>query len=220
MSARFFVTGTDTEVGKTHVTAALAAAWRAAGADLRAIKPLATGEPWPGGDARALSAAAGHPPLVHLCLPEPAAPARAAALAGVEIHPGRLLDWLRGAMGEGPALVEGVGGWRVPIAPGFGVPELAQALGFPVLVVAANRLGCINHTLLTVEAVQQAGLSVAGVVLNDAFGCRPALAAWNLSDLRAALGELPVWPFAHGDGAAAGARVLSALGALPPEGQR
>lgn len=217
MSLRYFITGTDTEVGKTHVTAALAAAWRAAGVPVRAIKPLATGEPWPGGDARALGAAAGHPPLVHLCLPEPAAPARSAALAGVEIDPPRLLAWLRGELGAGPGLVEGVGGWQVPIAPGFGVPELAVALGFPVLVVAANKLGVLNHTRLTVDAVRAAGLPVAGVVLNDAFGCRPALAAWNLADLRESLGGVPVWPFAAGEGAAAGARVLRALEALPAE---
>lgn len=64
---------------------------------------------------------------------------------------------------------------------------MATELGLPVVIVAANRLGVLNHTALTVDAIQQRGLEVLGVVLNDAFGCTPELAAWNRDDLRAQL---------------------------------
>jgi dethiobiotin synthetase len=64
-------------------------------------------------------------------------------------------------------IVEGAGGWEVPLAPGFQVADLAAALGLPVVVVAANRLGCLNHTLLTVKAIQARGLRCAGIVLNQ-----------------------------------------------------
>jgi dethiobiotin synthetase len=180
-----FVTGTDTDAGKTVITAALAAALRAAGAPITAAKALATGSPPPGDDAERLGRAAGHPPRCARCLPTPASPARAALLAGEDIDVTALLAWC--AALPRPALLEGVGGFEVPIAPTLRVSGLARALGWPVLVVAQNRLGAVNHSLLTAQAVQAQGLTLAGLVLVDPPGPPGPLQAWNADDLAAAL---------------------------------
>ena len=192
---RLFVTGTDTEVGKSVVTAALAAALRHRGGVV-ALKPLATGGPPPGEDATLIGESAGHPPQVFRTALEAAAPDRAFRQAG-EPPPDRdaLLAWIRGFEQPQPhLLVEGVGGWTVPLGGGLRVSALAAALGYPVLVVAANRLGVLNHTLLTVEAIQQQGLPVAGVVLNDLHASTtPApLRAWNAADLASELPGVPL----------------------------
>jgi dethiobiotin synthetase len=179
-----FVTGTDTDAGKTVVTAALAACLRARGLPVRAAKPLATGEQPPGADAQRIAAAAGHAPLNLVCLPEPASPDRAAREAGTEIDLAATHDWLR-SLGA-PLLVEGVGGWEVPLGRGASVADLGRRLGLPVLIVAPNRLGVLNHVFLTVNAVRARGLWVAGVVLNDSVDRAAAepLASWNAEDLR------------------------------------
>jgi dethiobiotin synthetase len=182
----WFVTGTDTGVGKTAVTAALAATLKARGEPVAALKPIATGSDGPGQDAVLIARAAGHAPRVHTCLPAAAAPHRAAVLAGAPVDFGAVLAWVRDQIGD-PLLVEGVGGWTVPITPTRRVSDLATALSLPVIVVAPNRLGVLNHTLLTVEAIQAAGLPIAAVVLNDHFSADPDLARWNHEDLRAAL---------------------------------
>jgi dethiobiotin synthetase len=185
-----FITGTDTGVGKTVVTAALAAGLRAAGRPVRALKPLATGSLPPSEDAVLLGQAAGHRPQSWLTLHTAASPARAAKEADEELFMHEIIDWIEEQEGE-PLLVEGVGGWRVPIVGRSTIADLAVALGFPVLVVAANKLGVLNHTLLTVDAIRASGCRVAGVVLNDAFECHVDLARWNLEDLREQL-DVPV----------------------------
>lgn len=177
-----FVTGTDTEVGKTVVSAALAAALRARGAPVRAIKCIATGSPPPGPDAALLGMAAGHPPLVTRCLLEPCAPDRAARLAGLQLDLDELERGIRAMAGDGLALVEGVGGWRVPLTETQDVSDLAVGLGLPVVVVAANRLGVLNHALLTVQAVLDRGLPVQGLVLVSPERGSP-LHIWNAEDL-------------------------------------
>ncbi len=169
-----FVTGTDTGVGKTVVSAAIVAALRARGDTVRALKPLITGlddppDPvWPP-DHELLARAAGHDPdEVKLLGYGPAvSPHLAAELAGAPVRPGVLEQGIRAAIRNGEVLVvEGVGGLLVPIAPGYDVRALARALGLPLIVVARTGLGTINHTLLTLEAARGAGLTVAGVVLN------------------------------------------------------
>lgn len=192
-----FVTGTDTDAGKTVVTAAIAAALRARGRTVWALKPLATGGPPPGDDATRISAAAGHPPQVFQTAPVPASPERAFQEAGITPPTlDALLGWIRAFEGD-DLLVEGVGGWEVPLGGGPRVSDLAEALGYPVVVVAGNRLGVISHTLLTVEAIQRRGLTVRGVVLNDVpGGAEPPLRDWNLTDLRAQL-RCPVLPFSQ-----------------------
>ncbi len=160
------VTGTDTGVGKSVVTAALAAALAEAGVAVRALKPVASGvEPGdPGEDAALIGAAAGHAPASFLRLRTPVSPHRAAALEGVTVDPAAIVAWVQANAGA-VTLVEGAGGWEVPFAADWRVSHLGVALGWPVLVVAADRLGVLNHTLLTVAAVRRAGLPVAGVVL-------------------------------------------------------
>ena len=157
----------------------------------------------------------GHPPQVHQVFPFPAAPDRAAKAAGRTLDPEAVRAWIASHRAE-VTLVEGVGGWRVPLAPGWSVDDLAAELGHPVLVVAANRLGVLNHTLLTVEAVRGRGLAVAGVVLNDRFAGAGPLPDWNAEDLRERLpAEVPLARFPAirlPDGlAAAGATLLEAL---------
>ncbi len=202
MTTRLFVTGTDTDVGKTVVAAALAGGLRQLGRAVAAVKPLASGEPPPGTDASLLGQLAGHPPKVLACFEFPAAPTRAMALEGRTVTFADVTQYLENEervlpKASGVLLVEGVGGWRVPLTPDATVDQLAQWLSAPVVVVAANRLGVLNHTLLTVEAVAQAGLPVAGVVLNDHFSTDPRLGAWNHDDLRAHL-SVPVLRFPGG----------------------
>ena len=166
VGARLFITGTDTGVGTTVVTAALAAALAEAGVRVRALKPIASGVEagTPGEDAALLGFAAGHTPRSAYTLAAPISPHLAARREGVQIDPECLAAFVQAESGE-VTLVEGVGGWEVPLLTGFSVASWAVAWGAPVLVVARNRLGVINHTLLTVHAVRARGLELAGVVL-------------------------------------------------------
>ncbi len=206
---RLLITGTDTEVGKTVVTAALAAAIPG----VSALKPLASGSAPPGEDALMLARAAGHAPQVRCCAPLAASPDRAMHEAGMHLDWSGLLSWIRGF--EDPVLVEGVGGFAVPLDRHHRVSDLAVALGYPVLIVAANRLGVISHTLLTVEAILSRGLPLAGVVLNTVpGGATPPLSHWNLSDLRREVpGPVVSFPTVHTDAErlAAGRALLDAL---------
>jgi len=178
-----FITGTDTEVGKSVVTAALAAGFKAQGRAPRAVKPLASGSPPPGEDASLLAQHAGHAPIGFACLPTPASPERAARQAGITIDDDGLMDWCRAQTGD-PLLMEGVGGWAVPLTGATTVEDLAMAMRLPVIIVSANRLGMLNHTLLTVDAVRESGLSIAGIVVNNAMGPSGELQDWNVEDLR------------------------------------
>lgn len=184
-----FVTGTDTEIGKSVTTACLAAALRRTG-KVRALKPVASGvEPGEAGeDATLLARAAGHPvPDGSVRLRAPYSPLRAAILEGVKVPFLETLGWVQAnAEPDGFTLVEGVGGWEVPIGMHWGVPDLAVGVGFPVLVIAADRLGCLNHTVLTVNAVRQRGLTVAGVVLTRSD------AGWTPEDLAHLLPDVPI----------------------------
>jgi len=210
-----FITGTDTEVGKSVVTACLAAAYRAAGRSPRAVKPLASGSPPPGEDALLISEAAGHQPLGFACLPEPASPERAARQAGITIDDEGLVAWCKSQSGD-PLLMEGVGGWAVPLTASLTVEDLAMAMGLPVVVVAANRLGMLNHTLLTLEAIRGAGLELAGIVVNNAMGTTGELQDWNIADLRRWAGPgVPMATLEQVDSregfAQAGADIITAL---------
>jgi dethiobiotin synthetase len=167
------VTGTDTGVGKTAVSAALLAAMRAAGEPVKAFKPVVTGldeEPeggWPA-DHELLAREAGGTPgeVAPLTLGAAASPHLAAELAGVAIDPASLVGCARAAGREGTLVVEGVGGLLVPLTLSLSVCDLAVELGLPVLVVARSGLGTINHTLLTLAHARARGLAVCAVVLN------------------------------------------------------
>jgi dethiobiotin synthetase len=173
-----FVTGTDTNVGKTHVACALARRARARGHKVFAFKPIETGcaptdAGYLGVDQELLAAAAGDwqtGPLRGLYrFPLPAAPLVAAEHARAAID----LDLVEQTARDGTAqnraswtVVEGAGGWRVPITPDADMAALARRLQLPVLVVARASLGTINHSLLTLEAVERDGLPLAGLVLS------------------------------------------------------
>jgi dethiobiotin synthetase len=210
----YFVTGTDTGVGKTVVACALVRALRVAGRDVGVMKPAETGV-GPDGplDALALRTAARvDDALEEICpvqLALPAAPSVAAADEGTGVDLARVrktFDAL--AARHETMVVEGAGGLLVPLAEGFTMADLAAELGLPVLLVARAALGTINHTLLSLEAIEARGLALAGVVVSHAGGPLSDADARNLAALRDALGarllgEIP--PLAPGQAAPAGA---------------
>ncbi len=159
------VTGTDTGVGKTVTTAALAASLRARGVAVRALKPIQTGVgPGHDNDADLIARAAGHSPLTMVSLTEALSPHLALERAGLAIRRDEILAWVvahRGAI----TLVEGAGGWEVPLCRDFTVADLAAALRARVLLVAQNRLGVLNHARLTVAAIAARDLATWRVAL-------------------------------------------------------
>lgn len=168
-----FVTGTDTGAGKTVLAAALAAALRARGINVTAVKPVMTGleEPpspeWPP-DHELLARATGRvAEEVALIRYDPAvSPHLAAKLAARPIDPGRLERAIMAiAAGADLLVVEGVGGLLVPLSDDYDIRRLARSLCLPLLIAARPGLGTINHTLLTLEAARAATLDVAAVVL-------------------------------------------------------
>jgi dethiobiotin synthetase len=178
-----FVTGTDTGVGKTVVTAALADALRRRNLRVGVMKPVETGcireeDRLVPRDALRLLEASGSSASLDLVNPyalaQPLAPALAAEVAGIHIDPGRILSCYRQLAAEHDVmLVEGAGGLMVPITARrtseghpYTMLDLAADLRLPLLVVARNILGVINHTALTVAVARQHGLAVLGVVLN------------------------------------------------------
>ncbi len=159
----YFVTATDTAVGKTVVMAGLAASLRARGLDVAVFKPVQSGAlaDDPTGDAALLGADCVY------SFAAPLAPLVAARAEGETIELEPILAQARKLAGEHEILlVEGAGGLLVPLAPGLDMADLAAALGLPLIVVARAGLGTVNHTLLTIEVARARGLDVAGVVLN------------------------------------------------------
>lgn len=193
----FFVTGTDTGVGKTLVACALLHAFAGAGLACIGMKPVASGaEPRDGAlvndDAARLAAAASvaaAPREVNpYCFAEPIAPHIAAQRAGVRIELERIEAGLRALAARAAAVVvEGVGGFRVPLGEHADTADLAARLRLPVVLVVGLRLGCLNHALLTAEAIAARGLALAGWVANHIDPAMPA-AEENVAALRARLG--------------------------------
>ena len=178
MSGGVFVTGTDTGVGKTLAACALVHALRARGLRVAPMKPGAAGagprgDGWANEDTLALIAAAGPEApapdeVTPVLLREPMAPHIAAAREGREIRLDPLLEAHRrlGARWEF-TVVEGVGGFRVPLGASLDTRDLAAALALPVVLVVGVRLGCLNHALLTADSVRSAGLPLAGWIANS-----------------------------------------------------
>jgi len=164
-----FITGTDTGVGKTYFTALLTRLLRAQGIPAIALKPVASGDR---SDALALAEAMGGalpvPRINPIHFSAPLAPYAAGMLENRPFPWDRLRSHWREISNTfpGPFLVEGVGGWRVPMDSTHTVREWAQELGLPVLVIGRATLGTLNHTLLTVDSIRQTGLSVPGIVMN------------------------------------------------------
>ncbi|MFZ4483294.1 MAG: dethiobiotin synthase [Chthoniobacterales bacterium] len=186
----FFITGTDTDCGKTFVTALLVRTARAAGIDVLGAKPVCCG---PRDDVAALSAAnGGADPLDALnpiWLQTPAAP-RACELLGEPSpdYEAALFAMRTLASRHEHFLCEGAGGWLVPLRAGYTIADLAIALGWPVLLVVGNKLGALNHALLTVQGVRSSGLKLAGVILNDIVPPDGPAACTNRQVLEEALG--------------------------------
>jgi dethiobiotin synthetase len=176
----YFVTGTDTEIGKTLVSSALLHALGDCGVRAAGMKPIAAGAElrdgiWRNDDVDRIAAEAGIVLPRELTTPyllrEAAAPHIAARLEGVTIDIAHIVDCHRRVASDARAVVvEGVGGFCVPLsdsAEGGDTADLAQQLGLPVVLVVGLRLGCINHTLLTAEAIAARGLTLAGWVANS-----------------------------------------------------
>lgn len=186
-----FVTGTDTDCGKTFVTALLVRAARSAGADAVGVKPFCCG---PRDDVEILAAANGGVESLEAINPvwmrHPAAPRACEMLGEPPADFDAALDAVRAmAARHRQVLCEGAGGWLVPLGGGRTIADFAAALGWPVLVVARNKLGVLNHTLLTVESVRRRGLRLAGMVLNDAEGVDDVATETNAAVLEEALGQ-------------------------------
>ncbi len=186
----YLVTGTDTDCGKTHVTSLLVRTARTAGLDVIAAKPVCCGSR---DDVETLSAANGGAEFLGILNPiwlqTPAAP-RACELLG-EPSPDYevALAAIRAlADRHDHLLCEGAGGWLVPLRAGYTIADFAVALGWPVLVVVGNKLGALNHALLTVESVRARGLPLAGVILNDIAPPEGPAARTNRQVLEEALG--------------------------------
>lgn len=177
MTRGFFVTGTDTGVGKTFIACGLARILRDRGMRVGVMKPVETGCVWRAdeldpSDARLLSLAAGTSQSLSSICPyrfeTPLAPDLAARQAGRSIDPEVIRDRFRRVESSHDiTVVEGAGGLLVPIWERYTMADLASDLGLPLLVVVASRLGAVNHTLLTLEHARVRGLSVSGYVLNQ-----------------------------------------------------
>jgi dethiobiotin synthetase len=197
-----FITGTDTDVGKTWVAAGLTAALRHRGVKAVYFKPVQSGCPREGGHliptdadfARTLAGLA-EPleVLTPIALELPLAPGVAAAQAGVEVDLGRIAASLGALAARYEFLVvEGAGGLYVPlVGTHFLVLDLIRWLNLPLAVVAKSGLGTINHTTLTVKAAQAAGVKVAGVILNR-YPDNPGLAAATNPGVIEALTGVPI----------------------------
>lgn len=177
MSHAYFITGTETEIGKTTIACGLLQAARQAGLSTAAAKPVASGcERRPEGlrnsDALALLDECTLPLSYEEVNPFAFAPAIAPHLAarevGVALSTETLIGPVRRVLERGAdfTVVEGAGGWRVPLAGEESLSDLAIALGLPVILVVGVRLGCINHAVLSAEAILRDGLQLAGWVAN------------------------------------------------------
>lgn len=186
-SARIFVTGTDTGVGKTVVSAMLTL-----GLGAYYWKPIQAGTESPT-DTESVRAWTGLPDDRFLeeayTLEAPMSPHAAAALEGISIERARLLDVRLPS--DRPVVIEGAGGLMVPIAEDFFMIDLIQELGAPAILVARSQLGTLNHTLLSVLEMRRRSISVLGVVMNgDAHeGNREAIERYGQVPV---LGRLPV----------------------------
>lgn len=171
---KYFITGTDTDAGKTYVTCLLLEALKQQGHHATGFKPFCCGSR---ADSIALLSASAEgvtlDELNPVWLKTPASPYAAALIEN------RLLDVesVREMLHElthrfQDVLVEGVGGWEVPLAPQYTAADFAQELGLPVIVVVNNKLGALNHTILTVKNMVSRGLTCAGLILNHVADSR------------------------------------------------
>ena len=173
-----FITGTDTEVGKTHVAVGIIQALVREGLRVAVMKPVAAGaDPTPQGlrntDALQLMRAANvdtsYERVNPFCFPLPASPHIAARSAGIGVDLAvikRAFEIIAGDADTDAVVVEGAGGWLAPISDTETMADMARALNLPVVLVVGLRLGCLNHALLTAQAIEASGLPLAGWIAN------------------------------------------------------
>ena len=200
MKQAYFITGTDTDIGKTYTAVKLIARWRAEGKRVLAMKPVAAGcevlanGRWYNSDVERLCQATGQLADTFMnpyrFLP-PVSPHIAARAAGVTIAVAYIVrQYQRLAQDADVVLVEGAGGWMAPLSEQMDMAGLARALQLPVILVVGMRLGCLNHALLTARAICADGLPLAGWVAN-CVGPQQAAYAENLATLTARI-EAPL----------------------------
>jgi len=203
----FFVAGTDTGVGKTFAAVAIIRSLVRAGLAVAGMKPVAAGAAlrasgFRSDDALALAAAANvkapYPSVNPYCLKEPVAPHIAANAEGITIDVGTIVGEFDTLKAQADCvIVEGAGGWLVPIGNGLSMADVAVALGLPVVMVVGLRLGCLNHAALTAQAITTSRLRLDHWIANEidpAFARREE----NLATLTDLLGEpLAVLPHAR-----------------------
>lgn len=180
MKKRFFITGTDTDAGKTFVTVLLLEALKARGVSTLALKPVAAGCEEQDGELRnddalklqaAMSVSLPYQQVNPIALKSAIAPHLAAEEEGRRLSVDRLAGLIRGAFmtsstSADVTLIEGAGGWLVPLNERETLANLVSELQLPVILVVGVRLGCLNHALLTAQAIAAAGLPLAGWVAN------------------------------------------------------
>lgn len=195
-SSHFFITGTDTDAGKTYITCLLLESLKRAGKTAAGYKPLVCG----GRDDAIHLLNASHSPA-GLALDEvnpvwlkfPAAPYAAAMMENRRFDVSDLIASFHAlAARHEHVLVEGAGGWEVPLNEFSTMADLAQRLALPVIVVVNNKLGCLNHTLLTVKNIQARGLTCAGIILNHVQDERDPASISNRMVLEHFLPDVPV----------------------------
>jgi len=207
MPRSVFITGTDTGIGKTRTSVALLRALAARGVRAVGMKPVASGCEWQDGhwsneDARALIAASTPPPAYALCNPyalrDAVAPHLAAASEGVTIALPPLQAAYAALAASGDCIVvEGAGGWAVPLGPQLMQADLPRALGLPVILVVGLRLGCISHALLSARAIRADGCELLGWIGN-AIDPQQPLQADNVATLRERVGAPCLGLLPHG----------------------
>lgn len=190
----FFITGTDTGVGKTMIAAAMAAVFRRKAISVGVMKPVASGGRE---DAELLIKGAGVSDEISVvnpyCLKTPVAPAVAADMEGVTID----IEKIMAAYSElsrrhEMVIVEGVGGLLVPIYKDFLVSDLIKDLSLPVIIVARPNLGTINHTLLTIRQARTEGIEVLGVIINNYNDSTAGIAEKTAPEVIERIGKVPV----------------------------
>ena len=194
----YLVTGTDTGVGKTFVTSGLLRFSRSKGIDSVGMKPICTGDH---NDVRQLLEACGSCEPEHLINPvwyrTPVAPYSASIIEDRLIDLGSIRDAFESlASRHSSVLVEGAGGIAVPILAHYDFRDLARDLRLNVIIVAANRLGVLNHTRLTIEAIRAAGLRSSLIAMNSLQADSDISQATNLSVLES-LVDIPVVAVEH-----------------------
>lgn len=207
-----FITGADTEIGKTFITSLLTLGLRKMGHNVCPMKPIASGAvesegQWVSEDALMYRQLGGIQEeavrMSPLCFRKPASPHFAAELEGITIDPTAAIRSVRKLAGDYEALlVEGIGGWQVPITYKYTVADFAKELNLPVLVVSANRLGTISHTLLTLESIRHRGIEPAGLIFTHPHPAGDAEIARNNIETLTRMDPTPLWgvvPFLSGE---------------------